>query len=158
MWYCSVFTQYSYYCDLFCSGQILRIRYFHSNGWVRYIDTKKIKFWCMSSLLLSIDLQWSCYFRYFCIKLTNGAMVRWCNGKIKISIGRLFSQKYRICSFCFIFEHNFFAAEKVIHNLQFCYLTTSTATKCMLSNQATTEIRVFVRGRTIVVRDIVNLI
>ena len=58
----------------------------------------------MSSPLLSINLQWFCYFITYYFKLTNGAMVKWwmvkmCNGEIKISIGHFVSHRYWICSF-----------------------------------------------------------
>ena len=122
MWDCSVFTQYSYYRYFFCLGPSLRLCNRHRHGWARYIDTKNITVWCMSSLLLSIDLRWFCYFIMFDLKLTNGEMVKrrmvkWCNGKIKISVDRFFSHKYQICSF-FIFKHNIFASDKAIHNFQ----------------------------------------
>ena len=55
----------------------------------------------------------------FDLKLTNGAMEKWCNGEIKIRIGGFFYHKYRICSFVLFFKHNIFTAEKEIHNLQF---------------------------------------
>ena len=58
VWYCLFFTQYSYYCDFFCSGPAPRLHDCHSHRWVRYIDTTKITVWCMSPLLLSIDLRW----------------------------------------------------------------------------------------------------
>ena len=51
-----------------------------------------------------------------------------------------------------------FAADKVIHAFQFLSLTTSTETKFILSNQATTERRGFISGRPIVLREIVTLI
>ena len=99
VWDHLVFTQYSYYRDLFSSGPALRLRNHHCHVWVRYIDAKKVTVWCMSSLLLSIYLQWFCYFNKFYFKLTNGAMVKWCmvkwcNGEIKIRIRRFVSQKY----------------------------------------------------------------
>ena len=112
VWDCLVFTQYSYYRDLFCSGTALRLRNCHHHVWVRYIDTTKITFWCMSLLLLSIDLRWFCYFIMFYFKLTNGAMVKWwmtkwCNGEIKIRIGRLVFQKDRIFSFVIFLNTTF---------------------------------------------------
>ena len=42
LWYIFVFTQYSYYCDFFCSGPASCICERHRHGWVRYIDTKEI--------------------------------------------------------------------------------------------------------------------
>ena len=57
VWYRSVFTQYSYYNDFFSLGTALDPRYHHCRGWLKYIDTTKITVWCMSLLLLSIDLQ-----------------------------------------------------------------------------------------------------
>ena len=103
-WDCSFFNQYSYYRDLFCLGTALPIHDRHRHRWLRYIDTTTIMVWCMSLLLFYILLQWLYYFITFNFKLTNGSMVKWwmlkwCNGKIKIRIGRFFSQKYRICSF-----------------------------------------------------------
>ena len=102
VWYCLVFTQYNYYRDLFCSGPALRLLNCHRHVWVRYIDTTKIIVWCMSSLLLYIDLRWFCYFIMFYFKLTDGAMVKWWmvkwyNSEIKIRIGRLVSHNYRMC-------------------------------------------------------------
>ena len=90
-----VFIQYSYYHDFFCLGTELRLCNFHRNVWVRYIDTTYITVWCISSMLLSIDLRWFCYFIIFYFKLTHGAMVKWWmvkwrNGKIKIRIGHFF--------------------------------------------------------------------
>ena len=70
VWDCSVFIQYSYYCDFFCLGPSLGLCNRHRHVWVRYIDTTKITVWCMSSLLLSIDLQWFCYFVIFYFKLS----------------------------------------------------------------------------------------
>ena len=104
VWDRLVFTQYSYYHDLFFSGPELRLRNQHRHMWVRNIETTIITVWCMSSLILSIDLQWLCYFIMFYFKLTNGAMVKWwmfkcCNGEINIRIGHFFPHKYWICSF-----------------------------------------------------------
>ena len=70
VWDRSVFTQHSYYREFFCSGPASRIRYCHCHGWVRYIDTTKITVWCMSSLLLYIDILWFCYFIMFYFKLS----------------------------------------------------------------------------------------
>ena len=107
VWDRSVFTQCSYYCDFFCSETALRLHDHHHHRWVHYMDTTKITVWCVSLLLLSIDLQWLFYFIMFYFKLTNGAMVKrcmvkWCNGEIKIRIGRLVSHIYLICSFFFL--------------------------------------------------------
>ena len=104
LWYRLVFTQYGYYRDFFCSGTALRLRNHHRHVWVQYIDTKNITVACMSSLILSIDIQWFCYFIMFYFKLTNGEMVKmWIvkffNGELKISIGRFVSHKYQIYSF-----------------------------------------------------------
>ena len=123
VWYHSVFIQYSYYCDLFCLGPALCLRNLHCHVWVRYIDIKKTMVWCISLLLLSIDIRWLCYFILFYFKLTNGAMikwwmVKWCNGEIKNRTGRFFSHKYRISSFVLFFKHNIFAADKAIHNFK----------------------------------------
>ena len=72
VWDCSVFTQYSYYCD-FVFGATLPLCNRQHHWWVSYIDTKKITVWCMSLLLLSIDIWWFYYFIKFYFKLTNGA-------------------------------------------------------------------------------------
>ena len=55
----------------------------------------------------------------FYFKLTNGAMVKWWNGKIKIRIGRFFSHKHRIYSCVLFLNTNIFGSDKEIHNLQF---------------------------------------
>ena len=52
MWYWSVFIQYSYYRDLFCSWPVLRLCHRHCHVWVRYYNTMKITVWCMSSILI----------------------------------------------------------------------------------------------------------
>ena len=54
VWYRSVFNQYSYYCDLFCSGPASRLPHRHIHVWVRYFDTTKITVWCMSSILIHV--------------------------------------------------------------------------------------------------------
>ena len=65
VWYRSVFTQYSYYHDLFCLRPSPRLHDHHRNGWVRYIDITKIKvlsfLWDRSFFILYI------YYRdFFC--------------------------------------------------------------------------------------------
>ena len=112
MWDRSVFTQYSYYRVFFCSRPSSRHFDCHRHMWVRYIDTKKIIVWCVSSLLLSIDLWQLCYFIMFYLKMTNGAivkwwMVKWCHGEMKISTGHFFSHKYQIFSFVYFRTHHF---------------------------------------------------
>ena len=57
VWDCLVFTQYSYYRDFFCLRPASCLRNHHCHVWVRYMDTTKITVWCMSLLLLSIDLR-----------------------------------------------------------------------------------------------------
>ena len=52
VWYWSVFTQYSYYHDLFCLGPELHLCHHHCHAQVRYFDTTKIMVWCMSSILI----------------------------------------------------------------------------------------------------------
>ena len=52
VWYQSVFTQYSYYCDLFWWGASLCICDRHRHVWVRYFDTTKTLVWFMSSILI----------------------------------------------------------------------------------------------------------
>ena len=42
VWHIFVWTQYSYYRDLFRSDPASRLRDCHRHGWVRYIDTRKI--------------------------------------------------------------------------------------------------------------------
>ena len=163
MWYFSVFTQYSYYCDFFCLGPASRLRNRHLHGWVRYIDTTIITVWCMSLLLLSIDLRWFCYFIMFYFKLTNGEMVKWWavkwfNGEIKIRISHFVSHSYQICSFVIFLNTTFLQQTKQYITLTFWSLTTVTATEFMLLNQATTERQEFIRGWTIIVKEIVNLI
>ena len=163
MWHRLVFTQYSYYSDSFFPGIASRICNRNCHVWVRYIDTTKIMVACMSPLLLSVDLLQYCYFIMFYFKLNNGAMVKlwmvkWCNGGIKIKIRHLFSQKYWICSF-FLFSNTIFLQHtKQFAIFSFWSLTRSTATKVMLSNQATTKRQDFIRGRPICVRKIVTLI
>ena len=51
MWDRSVFTQYSYYRDFFCSGLESRFCDRQRHKRVRYLDTKKITVWCMSLIL-----------------------------------------------------------------------------------------------------------
>ena len=118
----------------FCSGLALRLLNRHRYVWVRYIDTTKITVWCMSSLLLYIDLWWFFYFVMFYFKLTNGAMVKWwmvkwCNGEINNRTGRFFSQKYWICSFVLFLSTTFSQQTNQSIIFNFWSLTTSTATK-----------------------------
>ena len=161
VWDCSVFTQSIHYCDFFCLGIRLCLCNHHCHGWVHYTYNTNIMVWCMSSLLLSIDLQSFCDFIMFYFKLTNGTMVKWWmkkwfNGEIKISIGRFVSRKYQICSFILFLNIKFL--QQVSVTFDFWSLTTNTATKFMLSNQVTTEQRGFIRVLPIVVREIVTLI
>ena len=44
-------------------------------------------------------------------------MVKWCNGEIKIRIGRFPPQILNLF-ICFIFEHSIFSADKTIHYFQ----------------------------------------
>ena len=157
MWDYSVFTQCSYYCEWFCLESNLCLCGCRCYEWVRYVDTKQITAWCMSSLILSIYLQLFHYFIMFCFKLTNCEMVKlwvlkWCNGKIKMRIGLSFSQKYHICSFGLFSNTSFLLQTNQSITSKFWSLTTSTETKFILSNQATTEIWGFIRGQTIVVK------
>ena len=103
VWFRSVFTQYSYYCDFFYSGPASRICDSHWHRWVRYIGTTNITAWCTPSLLLSIDLQLFCYFIMFCFKLSQNLSFLTNNESVPL----------------FYFEHNILAADKVIHNLQY---------------------------------------
>ena len=73
---------------------------------------QKITVWCMSLLLLYIDIQWFCSFIMIYFQMVNGAMVKWWvvkwyNGEIKKRIGRFVSHNYRICSFV-LFLNTFF--------------------------------------------------
>ena len=111
LWDIFSFTQYSYYCDLYCSGTALRFRDCHCHGWMRYIGNTESMGWCMSSLLLSIGLQLFCYFIMIYFKLTNGAMLKLCNGEIKIRIGHLVYHKYRICSFVLFSNSPFYSRQ-----------------------------------------------
>ena len=126
----------------FFLGPASHLRDCHSHRWVCFIDTTKITVFCMTSLLLSIDLRQYCYFIMFYLKLSQNFY---------------FSQILNLL-ICGIFEHNFFAADKAIPNLLSLSSTASTAIKFLLSNQAITEIRGFIRGRKIVVREIGTLI
>ena len=54
VWDRSIFTQYSYYCDFFCSGPASRLRDSHCHVWLRYIHTTNITIWCMSSILIHV--------------------------------------------------------------------------------------------------------
>ena len=115
-------------------GPALHLLHRHRHVWVRYIDTTKITVWCMSSLLLSIDLRWLCYFIMFYFKLTNGAIakwwiVKWCNGEIKIRICPLVSNRYRICLFILFPNKTFLQQTKKSIIFNFWSLRTSTATK-----------------------------
>ena len=117
----------------------------------------------MSLLLFSIDLRWFCYFIMFYFKLTNGAivklwMVKCCNGEIRIKIGRFVFDKYRIYSFVLFSNTTFLQQRNQSITFNFWSLTTSTEIKFMLSNQTTTERRVFIRVQPIIMRDILTLI
>ena len=143
VWYCLVFTPCIYYCDFFFSGPASRLRNFHCHMWVCYIDTTKITVALMSSLLFSIDIQLWCYFTMFYLKLANGEMEKWLmdkwfNGGIKIRIGCFVTHKYWICSFVLFSNTTFLQQTKQSIIFNIWSLTTSIATKFMLSNQATT--------------------
>ena len=163
MWYHTVFTQYIYYRDFFFSDSALRLCNCQCHGWVRYINTTKIMVWCVSSLIFSIDIRWFWFLIMFYFKLSNNAMLEWwilgwCNGEIKIMIVCFVSRKYWIFSFSLFSNTKVLQQTKQSLTLNFWSLTTSTATKFMLPIQATTDIQGFIRGRKIVVRDIVTLI
>ena len=123
---CSVSNQYSYYCDFFCLGTALRLCDCHRHVWVRYIYTTKITVWCMSSLLLYIDIQWFCYFIMFYFRLSQNIS--------------FLTNIESVHLFYFRTQH-FLQQTKQSTNLIFWSLTPSTATKFMLSNQVTTERR-----------------
>ena len=60
VWIFSVFTQYSYYRDLFCLGPSSRLCDRHSHMQVRYIDITNITVWCMSLILIRMN----CFYFY----------------------------------------------------------------------------------------------
>ena len=163
VWYHLVFIQYSYYRDLFFSGPVLHLCNRHRRVGVRYTHTTKITVLSMSSLLLSIDIRQFYCFILFYFKLTNGSMdkwcmVKWCNVEKKVRNGRFVSQKYWICSFVLLSSTTFSQQTKQFIIFNIWQLTTSTETKCMLSNLETTKIQDFIRGQPIVLREIVTLI
>ena len=158
-----VFTPYIYYHEFFCLGPASRIFNSYCHLWVRYIDYTKITVACMSSLLLSYDLHRYWYFIMFNFKLTNGAMDKWWmnkwyNSEIKIRIGCFVYHKYWICSFVLFSDTTFLQQTKQSIIFIIWSLTTSAETKCMLSNQATTERQDFIRGQPILVGDIATLV
>ena len=107
-----VFIQYIYYCDFFCSGTESCLRNRHRHVSVRYIDTTKITVACISSLLLSIDLQRFYYFNMFYFELTNGAMVKWwmikwCNGETKNRTGNFFLKNFESIHLFYFWTHHF---------------------------------------------------
>ena len=135
----------------------------HCHVWVRHIYNKKIMVACMTSLLLSIDLQRYCYFIMFYLKLTNGAMekwwmVKWCNGEIKLGIGCLVYHKYWFYSLFLFYNTTLLQKTKQFIIFNILSLTTSTATAFMLSNQETTKRQNFIRSKPIFVREIVTII
>ena len=73
VWDLSVFNQYIYYCDLFCSGPSLLLRDRHPHRWVRYIDT---------TLITVIRFVWDCSFftqySYYCDFFCLGPALRLC--------------------------------------------------------------------------------
>ena len=134
LWDHSVFTQYSYYSELFCLEPASRLSNRHRHVWVRYINNTKNMVVCMSSMLLYIDLQRFCYFIMLYFKLNNGAMVKWwmvkwCIGEINNGTGRFFSHRYWICSFVLFSNTPFSQQTKQFVILNSWSLTTSTATK-----------------------------
>ena len=134
VWYCFVFIQYSYYHDFFYLWPASRLCNQPRHVWVCYIDTTKIIVACISSLILSTDLRWICYFVMFYFNLTNGTMVKWlivkwCNGEIKNRTGHLFSQKYWICSFVFFSYTTFSHQTKKFIFFNIWSLTKRIATK-----------------------------
>ena len=102
-WFCSVFFLYSYYCELFCSEAAWRLCDCHCQGWVRYINTTKIRF----------GVCHCCY----CQLIYDDSVIILC---IIINSHRtvLFSQ-IPIFFIRGIVEPNCFAVDKEIHNLQF---------------------------------------
>ena len=157
MRYRFVCIQCGYYHDFVCLWPASRLRYQHRHMWVRFIHTNKITVACMSSLILSIDLQGHWYFIMLYFKVTNGAMEKWwmvksCNGEINISIGCFDSHKYWICLFVLFSNRTFLQQSKQFISFNIWQLTTSTATEYMLENLATTKIKDFNRGQLIVVR------
>ena len=75
---------------------------------MRYIDTTKTMVWCISLLLLSIDIRWLCYFILFYFKQTNCAMVKWCNGEKKIRVGSFVSHTVIIVTYFVWYHHRVF--------------------------------------------------
>ena len=151
VWYRLFFIPYSYYRYLFCSGTALRFCNLNRHVWVHYIDNTKITVACMSALLLSIDQRQYWYFIMFSFKLTNGEMYKWwivkCfYGEIKIRIVHFVACKYWICSFVLFYNTAFFQQTKQSIIFIIWSLKTSTATKCMLSNQSTTKRQDLFRG------------
>ena len=146
-----VFTQYSNYCDFFCSRPSLRLRNHSCHGWFRYIDTMKLRFCVFHRCYCLLIYDDYVILFYFILNWCNGAIVKWYNGKKKIRSGHFVSHRYRIYAF-FLSNTTFLQQTKksIIFNLW--TQTTSTATKFMLSNQATTEIRGSVRDQPIFVR------
>ena len=61
----SVFTQYSYYRDLFCPGPELRLSDFHCHVWMHCFYTTKNTVWCMSSILIQMT-----YFFIYAIRIS----------------------------------------------------------------------------------------
>ena len=118
VWYCLVFIQYTYYCDLFCSWPSSRLRNQHCHVWVQFIHTTKITVACMSLLIFSIDLRRICYFIDQCY-----------NGEINNRTGHLFSHKYWICSFVLFLNTTFLQQTKQFIIFNILQLTTITATK-----------------------------
>ena len=74
VWYRSVFTQFSYYWDFFCSEPASRLRDIHCHGWVRYIDTTIITV-LRFVWFCSVFTQYSYYHDFFC----SGPESRICN-------------------------------------------------------------------------------
>ena len=76
------FTQYSYYLDFFCLDPASCLPNHHRHGWVRYIETKKLRFGVCHS--------------WYCLLIYNDSVILSC---FILNCHRAFFCKDRICSF-----------------------------------------------------------
>ena len=108
------------------------------------------------AILMQQTLQFNVCHRFYCLLIYDDSVILSC---FILNCHRtfLFSQILNLF-ICSIFEHNFLQMTKQSITFKFWSLTISTATKFMLSNQATTERCGFIRGPKIVVREIMTLI
>ena len=87
--------------------------------------------------------------------MVDGEMVLWWNKDKDWSF--CFSQISNLFM-CFIFEHNIFAADKEIHNLQFLIANNKYSNQVYVIKPSDHWNTGFIRSQKIVVREIVNLI